>query len=74
MEDTVADLVAEQEAELVAQPGQRVEHIDVPGLDQRAGDHRQGAEPAGSDLHAQAGGHDLLELVSLVEDDHVVLG
>ena len=70
----VPDPVRQERAQLVAHRRQRVEQIRVALLDQGAGGRHQGAEAARGDLDPEARRHDLLELVGLVEDDHVVLG
>ena len=42
------------------------------GVEQGTGGGGQGPEPTGADLHPEAVGHHLLDLVGLVEDDHLV--
>ncbi len=68
------DPVDHQVAQLLAQISQRLELVAVALFDQPAGRRDQGADAPRGDLDAEAGRHDLFELVRLVEDDDVVLG
>ncbi len=74
VQDPGPDPVGEEIADLVAQREQRGQQVGFVLGHQRAGRQRQGPEASRGDLHPEARGHDLLELVGLVEDDHVVLG
>ncbi len=74
VQDARPDPIAEERAELVADRRQGIEQIGVAGLDERPGGGHERTEPARGHLDPEARRHDLLELVRLVEDDHVVLG
>ena len=74
VQHTRADPVAEKHADLVADRRQGVQQVGLAWLDEGAGRGHQGAEAPRRDLNPEARGHDLFELVRLVEDHHVVFG
>ena len=74
VQDPRPDPVTQEGAEPLAHRGEGIEQFTVAFVDQRPGRRHDGAEAAGGDLDPEAGRHDLLELVRLVEHDDVVLG
>ena len=68
------DTVNQEDAELLAHRGEGIEQFPVALVDQRPGRRHDGAEAAGGHFDPEAGRHDFLELVRLVEHDDVVLG
>ena len=74
VQDPRPDAVAQERTQLLADRRQGVEQVPVAFFDlgPRRGD--DGTEAARRDLDPEARGHDLLELVGLVEDDDVVVG
>ena len=74
VQDARPDPITEEGAELIPDRRQGIEQIGIAGLDESPGRGHERTEPAGGHLHAEARRHDLLELVRLVENDHVVLG